>query len=76
MTSALRTNIADVFRRTAVPLASYYAVTLALPLANGAGRSGRAVVEHALFVLAVPPIVIVIAGAFRAIWRGAAQEWY
>jgi hypothetical protein len=66
VSSALRTNIASVFRRTALPLASYYAVTLALPLANGAGRSGRAFVEHALFVLAVPPIVIVVAAAVRA----------
>jgi hypothetical protein len=35
------------FRRAGTPLACYYAVTLALPLANGAG--GSAFLEHALF---------------------------
>jgi hypothetical protein len=53
------TQITRAFRRTALPLASYYAVTLALPLANGAARSG-AFVEHALVVLVVPPIVIML----------------
>jgi hypothetical protein len=48
------------FRRTAPPLASYYAVTLALPLANGAAQSG-AFVKHALVVLVVPPIAIILA---------------
>jgi hypothetical protein len=67
-----RLNVFRVFRRTAVPLASYYAVTLALPLANGAAESGPAFVEHALAVLIVPPVVIVFACAVhtirRAIW--------
>ena len=67
-----RINVLRVFRRTAVPLASYYAVTLALPLANGAAQSGAAFTEHALMVLIVPPVVIVFACAVhtirRAIW--------
>jgi hypothetical protein len=50
----------DAFRRTALPLASYYAVTLALPLANGAAQSD-AFVEHALIVLSVPPVAIILA---------------
>jgi hypothetical protein len=67
----LLTNVAHAFRRTALPLASYYAVTLAVPLANGATRSGRAFVEHALFVLVVPPSLIVLAAALRTIVQGA-----
>ena len=48
------------FRRVSLPLASYYAVTLALPLANGAALSG-AFMEHALVVLVVPPVAIMLA---------------
>ena len=59
------TQITRAFRRTALPLASYYAVTLAVPLANGAAHSGAAFVEHALTVLVVPPIIIVLACAAR-----------
>jgi len=44
----------------ALPLASYYVVTLAVPLANGAAQSG-AFVEHALAVLVVPPVAIILA---------------
>jgi hypothetical protein len=44
----------------ALPLASYYVVTLALPLANGAAQSG-AFVEHAAVVLVVPPVAIILA---------------
>jgi hypothetical protein len=62
----LWTTVARAFRRTAVPLAAYYAVTLALPLANGAARSGAAFIDHALVVLVVPPALIVLACAFYA----------
>lgn len=62
MNHARSTRVAQVFRRTALPMASYYAVTLALPLANGAASSGG-FVEHALFVLVVPPVGIVLACA-------------
>ena len=48
---------------TAVPLASYYAVTLALPLGNGAARSGGTFARHALVVLVVPPMLIGLACA-------------
>ena len=61
MSRALLTHVVAAFRCTALPLASYYAVTLAVPLANGAARSGDAFVEHALVVLIVPPIGIVLA---------------
>lgn len=73
-------GIGAAFRRTALPLASYYAVTLALPLANGAAESG-AFVGHALVVLVVPPVVIVLAWAVHTIAHafvracGAATAW-
>ena len=63
------TRIVAAFRRTAVPLAAYYAVTLALPLANGAAQSGGAFVRHAVVVLAVPPALILIWCAARASLR-------
>lgn len=53
--------IARGFRRTAVPLCCYYAITLALPLANGAARAGLTFVEHAFFVLVIPPVLIALA---------------
>jgi len=52
-----------VFRRVSIPLAFYYAVTLALPLANGA--AGSAFLRHALVVLAVPPALIGLLCAVR-----------
>jgi hypothetical protein len=58
----VRASRRHAFRRTALPMASYYAVTLALPLANGAAQSG-AFVEHALVVLVVPPVAIILACA-------------
>jgi exosortase K len=51
--------------RPAVPLAFYYAVTLGVPLANGAASSGATFVEHALIVLAVPVAAVVM------VWAGA-----
>ena len=67
------TTVARAFRRTAVPLASYYAVTLALPLANGAAQSGAPFVEHALVVFVVPPIVIVLACTLHTVVRASRQ---
>ena len=52
------------FRRAGTPLAFYYAVTLALPMANGVG--GSAFLEHALVVFAVPPALILSFCAVRA----------
>jgi hypothetical protein len=57
---------ARAFRRVALPLGSYYAVTLVLPLANGAAPSG-AFLEHALVVLVVPPIAIILGCAVHTI---------
>ena len=59
--------VAGAFRRTAAPLAWYYGVTLAIPLANGAADAGVAFVEHALAVLIMPPALIVVACVVRGI---------
>jgi hypothetical protein len=71
MNRAARTRVAHAFRRTALPLASYYAVTLAVPLANGAAQSG-AFVEHALAVLVVPLVAVMVACAVHALFNKAA----
>jgi hypothetical protein len=64
--------IAHAFRRAAVPLGSYYAITLALPLANGAAQSGAAFAKHALIVLVVPPLLILFACGIHVI----AHAWF
>ena len=68
MSRAPWTTVGHAFRRTALPLVSYYAVTLAIPLANGAAQSG-AFAEHALAVLVVPPAAIVLACAVHSMAR-------
>ena len=40
MTAGVRPTLGHGFRRAALPLGCYYAVTLALPLANGASQAG------------------------------------
>ena len=65
-----RAKLVHAFRRTALPLLSYYAVTIALPLANGAAQSGASFTEHALVVLLVPLVVIVVACTVHTIARG------
>ena len=65
----LWTTLRQAFRRTALPLVSYYAVTLAVPLANGAAQSGATFVKHAITVLVVPPIATVLACAVHATVR-------
>jgi hypothetical protein len=52
------------FRRAATPLAFYYAVTLVLPLANGAG--GPVFLRHALVVLVVPPALVLLFSVARS----------
>ena len=71
MSRLLRTSVVRAFRRTALPLAAYYAVTLGVPVANGAARSG-AFVEHALAVLVVPPAAIILACAAHTIAHAVA----
>jgi hypothetical protein len=70
---AILRAVVRAFRRAAPPLAWYYGVTLALPLANGAAQAGAAFVEHALAVLVLPPVVIVLAWATREIARALSK---
>ena len=67
MTRATSTGVAQLFRRVALPLGFYYAITLVLPFANGAAQSGTPFVHHALAVLVVPPSLIVVACAIRKV---------
>jgi hypothetical protein len=71
---AFWTTVVRAFRRTALPLSAYYAVTLALPVANGAARSGAPFAEHALIVLVVPPAIILLACAFHWATASARSE--
>ena len=73
MTGPFRTSVGHAFGRTAMPLAAYYGVTLALPVANGAGRSGTAFVQHAVIVLAVPPMLVLLICAIHAMVQAAAR---
>ena len=67
--SGPRVHIAAALRRAAVPLAAYYAVTVALPLANGAASAGGRFAVHAVIVLVVPPIAVVLVCGFYAVAR-------
>jgi hypothetical protein len=67
--------IGRALRRLALPLAWYYAVTLAIPLANGAGQAGIVFVWHALAVLVVPPFLIVVASGAREMARAITGSW-
>jgi hypothetical protein len=69
VTETMWPAVVQAFRRVAPPLVCYYAVTLALPVANGAAQAGTAFVEHALVVIVFPPVLIVLAGAICGIVR-------
>jgi len=66
MSGALWATLRHGFHAAALPLASYYAVTLGVPLANGAARSDGAFVRHLITIVVVPPITIVLACAIRS----------
>ena len=73
MSCAPRITVGQGFRRVALPLVSYYAVTLVAPLANGAAHSD-AFVNHALAVLVVPPVAIVLACAVHRIAHASCKQ--
>jgi hypothetical protein len=54
--------------RASVPLVAYYAVTLVLPVANGAAQSGTAFLRHALTVLVFPLAAVALGGAVCAFY--------
>jgi hypothetical protein len=65
-------TLARAFKRTALPLACYYGITIFQPVANGAAM-GAAFARHAAVVVAVPPILIVLAWGGREILRAFAR---
>jgi hypothetical protein len=66
ITRAIGPAVARTFRHAALPLAWYYAVTLALPIANGAARGGMAFVEHGAVVLALPIVIVLACATIRS----------
>ena len=61
------------FPHLALPLACYYAITLAVPILNGAARTGDAFLQHALVVLLVPPVLIALAYSLHHMARSLAR---
>ena len=55
-------NCSFRFWRFAVPLLVYWAMTLGVPLLNGARREGGTFLEHSLFVLLIPLVLILPLG--------------
>jgi hypothetical protein len=66
MTGSPVSSLARPFRRAALPLAAYYAVTLAVPLVNGASDAFMA---HAPIVLLVPIVIVVSTAAIGIVIR-------
>jgi hypothetical protein len=58
----MKAAMARAFRGAAAPLLSYYAISVVVPLLNGAGAQGVPFLEHVCFVLLVPPVLIVVTG--------------
>ena len=57
-------------RRLALPLACYYAITLAVPFLNGSAQAGDVFLKHALVVLLVPLVLIgVVCAIFQIAQR-------
>jgi exosortase K len=52
-----------------VPLFWYLVITVAVPLANGAASAGKVFVEHTLYVLAVPLVLVALAAGGRELVR-------
>jgi hypothetical protein len=75
MNSSLWAALRQGFQHAALPLAWYYAVTLGVPLANGAAKSNAGFVKHAITVAVVPPIAIVLACAVHSSVRVATVCW-
>jgi hypothetical protein len=52
-----------------VPLFWYLVITVAVPLANGAASGGKLFVEHTLFVVAVPLVLMALAAGGHELVR-------
>jgi hypothetical protein len=62
-------KVKGALRRAGIPLLSYYLMTVLVPLANGAGNTGNAFVEHVAFVVLVPPTLVLATAFVRHVWR-------
>jgi exosortase K len=58
-------HASGIFRRPLFPLLIYYTTTLGVPALNGAYSRGADFWEHALFVLLIPPLLILPPAAIR-----------
>ena len=69
--SLMGSAASGLVRQAFFPLLIYYATTLGIPLANGAYRQGADFLEHALFVLATPLLLLlpVITFHFCRTWQ-------
>ena len=66
--SARPLDVSRLFGRSLFPLVIYYAITLGIPVLNGAyrpGTSGTKFWEHSLFVLLIPLLLILPLAAFQ-----------
>jgi len=64
----LRDEGVRIARRLATPLFWYYAITIVIPIANGAA-SNRDFAEHALVVLVLPVALVLALGGVTTLWR-------
>jgi hypothetical protein len=69
----VRSAGARALRRMVLPLASYYGIALAVPIANGAAERGAPFWNHALVVLIVPLMLIVFVSLVCEIVRAFAS---
>jgi exosortase K len=64
-----------MLRRSFLPLLIYWAVTLGIPIANGAYMQGKNFWEHSVFVLLTPLILILPLAVYRIMRRHAYDHW-
>ena len=64
-----------LLRRSFLPLLVYWAVTLGIPIANGAYAQGKSFWEHTAFVLLTPLILILPLAVYRFMRRHAYEHW-
>ncbi len=64
-----------LLRRSIWPLSVYYAVTLGIPLVNGASQQGNGFWRHSMFVLLTPILIIAIMSLLRTIRDHRGKDW-
>ena len=74
VTAGICKSAAQALHRLTLPLAAYYAITLGIPILNGAARSGTAFLDHALVVLVVPPTIILLGCVLHTIVRAVVHS--